>query len=65
MVYSQTTVDLTKGDILAFYMDGITEARGRDGSFFEIDGLEQTLKGHEFSGGPEGVRTLLAMQIVP
>ena len=38
-------VGLGPGDFLVMYTDGITEARGADGSFFGERGLEETLHG--------------------
>jgi serine phosphatase RsbU (regulator of sigma subunit) len=32
---SRTDLELNRGDVLFFYTDGVTEARGTDGSFFE------------------------------
>ena len=41
--YTESAVDLSPGDTLAFYTDGITEARSPDGGFFGVGGLEEAM----------------------
>jgi phosphoserine phosphatase RsbU/P len=40
---TEVTVNLTPGDLLLFYSDGITEARSPRGEFFGVDRLDQVL----------------------
>lgn len=41
---TSVTVDLFEGDVAIFYTDGVLEARGPDGSFFDAEGLKELLK---------------------
>lgn len=40
---TEETVQLYSGDAVIFYTDGVLEARGPDGTFFEAEGLEKLL----------------------
>ena len=49
--YEEETVDLSIGDTLVLYTDGITESRAPDGTFFGVEGLQgamQDCKGDVF-----------------
>jgi sigma-B regulation protein RsbU (phosphoserine phosphatase) len=39
--FKEATIELERGDMVLFYTDGITEARGPDWSMFEIERLEE------------------------
>ncbi|MHC4415177.1 MAG: PP2C family protein-serine/threonine phosphatase [Planctomycetota bacterium] len=41
--YEETTVELEPGQTLVLYTDGITEARGPDGTMFGMSGVERAL----------------------
>jgi sigma-B regulation protein RsbU (phosphoserine phosphatase) len=51
--YEEATVGLEPGQTLLLYTDGVTEARGPDGSMFGIDGIERALA--ESTGEPRRV----------
>ncbi|MCZ6691876.1 MAG: PP2C family protein-serine/threonine phosphatase [Planctomycetota bacterium] len=42
--YPQETIDLSPGDTLALYTDGITESRAPDGKFFGVEGLQKAME---------------------
>jgi sigma-B regulation protein RsbU (phosphoserine phosphatase) len=39
LVTEDSDIELAKGDLMVLYTDGVTEARGRDGTVFGIEGL--------------------------
>jgi len=43
-VYSNVTIDLAPGDILALYTDGVTEQENKESEQFSVDRLEQVLR---------------------
>jgi sigma-B regulation protein RsbU (phosphoserine phosphatase) len=43
--FQESTIELRSGDLLVLYTDGITEAKGPGGVFFDTDGLEVALSG--------------------
>ncbi len=42
--YSEGSVQLTSGDILVLYSDGVTEARNADGELFGVERLHRTVR---------------------
>lgn len=48
--YQERVIGLSKGDVLLFYTDGVTETENADGQMFEIDGLLGAL--HKYSDRP-------------
>ena len=53
--FAESTVELRAGDTIVLYTDGITEAKGPGGIFFETDGLEAAVAGQ--GGDPTTVIT--------
>jgi sigma-B regulation protein RsbU (phosphoserine phosphatase) len=51
--FKSAEIELHVGDMLLFYTDGITEARGADRAMFELERLEKEFR--EFGGGPEAL----------
>jgi serine phosphatase RsbU (regulator of sigma subunit) len=46
VTWEQATVQLTPGDVLVLYTDGVTEARNEQGLFFDEERLLQALRAH-------------------
>jgi len=43
--YREKSIKLQEGDVLLMYTDGITEARNREGAFYDLDKLKRLLTG--------------------
>jgi hypothetical protein len=54
MAYHDGRVDLSKGDLLLLYTDGVTEARTPAGAFFGEDGLRDAVM-QESAEGVDGI----------
>ena len=50
--YTSATLELTAGQILILYTDGITEAKNAERELFGTDGIERALD--DWSGEPDG-----------
>ena len=42
-IYTEEKIQLKTGDRLFFYTDGITDAKNKENTFFDINGLENTI----------------------
>lgn len=54
--YPEYTVKMKPGDRLFLYTDGVTEARNKEGGFFDEEKLEGVLKAYKNSGADELVK---------
>ena len=63
MAYHDGRVDLSKGDLLLLYTDGVTEARTPSGVFFGEDGLRDAVM-QESAEGVEGILDRILGRIV-
>ena len=51
--YDERTIELKSGQTVVLYTDGISEARGPDGTMFGVEGIERALA--ECTGDPDCV----------